>query len=130
MDKAQSSEKLAVAHEPTGERPVRAESPTRPDRPTRADRFRHALVKYLLLLPLGVVAMLAMAAGILDTAIGHRLLAIGFLQRRKIAVRHAIEDHARQATFGGTLLARAFPGCVRRPAIGAGFSHARRPWSC
>ncbi len=38
-------------------------------------RWQHALVKYLLLLPLGLIAILAMAAGILDTGIGHRLLA-------------------------------------------------------
>jgi translocation and assembly module TamB len=43
--------------------------------PPASGRWQHALIKYLLLLPLAIVAMLAMAAGILDTAIGHRLLA-------------------------------------------------------
>jgi translocation and assembly module TamB len=52
-----------------------AEAATQPgSRPSASDRWQRALVKYLLLLPLGLVAMLAMAAGILDTSIGHRLL--------------------------------------------------------
>ncbi len=49
--------------------------PTAPEAGNSSDRWRRALVKYLLLLPLALLAMLAMAAGILDTAIGHRLLA-------------------------------------------------------
>jgi translocation and assembly module TamB len=40
-----------------------------------AGRWRRATVKYLLILPLALVAMLLMAVGMLDTAIGHRLLA-------------------------------------------------------
>ena len=44
-----------------------------PDQPP-GGRWQRLGIKYLLLLPLGLIAMLAMAAGILDTAIGHRLL--------------------------------------------------------
>ncbi|MDP9057378.1 MAG: translocation/assembly module TamB domain-containing protein [Pseudomonadota bacterium] len=53
-----------------------------PETISRAEIWRHALVKYLLLLPLGLVAMLALAAGMLDTAIGHRLLADTLAQTR------------------------------------------------
>ncbi len=51
------------------------DQPVVPGAVNRGHRWRLALVKYLFMLPLGLVALLAMAAGILDTAIGHRLLA-------------------------------------------------------
>jgi translocation and assembly module TamB len=59
---------------------VLTDSPGEPDPEPAATavsprRWRRALIKYLLILPLALLALLVLLAGMLDTAIGHRLLA-------------------------------------------------------